>query len=91
MKQRSKKNLAEFNKEINLTGGGAYKRILTEQDAQVLAMVAPQVQPLSNVYDDAALYFDNHDATHCLTINNLPEKENVPSAATSNPGKYNCL
>ncbi|XP_046973740.1 uncharacterized protein LOC124540303 isoform X3 [Vanessa cardui] len=26
-------------------------------DAQILAMVAPQVQPLHNPYDDAAFYF----------------------------------
>ncbi|KAJ8720680.1 hypothetical protein PYW08_006145 [Mythimna loreyi] len=44
-------------KEIYRTGGGAYKSVLTEQDAQILAMVAPQIQPLPNPYDDAAAYF----------------------------------
>ncbi|XP_047543377.1 uncharacterized protein LOC125075709 [Vanessa atalanta] len=43
-------------------------------DAQLLAMVAPQVQPLPNPYDDAALYFgdtemdvelDIHTETMC--------------------------
>lgn len=46
-----------LQKEINKTGGGSYKPILGEVGAQILATVRDQVTPLSNPYDDAALYF----------------------------------
>ncbi|CAG4953057.1 unnamed protein product [Colias eurytheme] len=59
-------------KEIYRTGGGAYKSVLTEQDAQILAMVAPQIQPLPNPYDDAAAYFGDTEPE--VTIESYTKK-----------------
>uniref|UniRef100_A0A2H1VWF1 SFRICE_038034 n=1 Tax=Spodoptera frugiperda TaxID=7108 RepID=A0A2H1VWF1_SPOFR len=44
-------------KQNNCTDGGYYKSTLTEHEAQILALSAPQIIPLSNPYDNAAIYF----------------------------------
>jgi hypothetical protein len=41
------------------TGGGNYNPQLDDAGAQILAIMEDQIDPLSNVFDDAADYF--HD------------------------------
>ncbi|XP_041981608.1 uncharacterized protein LOC121735007 [Aricia agestis] len=60
-------------KEINRTGGGSYRSTISDHDALILSMVAPQVQPLANPYDDAALYFGDTEK------NNFPDEVEASS------------
>ncbi|CAG5019372.1 unnamed protein product [Parnassius apollo] len=69
-------------KEITSTGGGSYKSILTQQDVQILAMVAPQVQPLQNPFNDAAFYFGDtelisEDMQTVLTVNDVNQDDSA--------------
>lgn len=52
--------IALSQKEIFKTIGGSYVKKITDTDAQVLALIAPQIKPLPNPYDDAASYFGLH-------------------------------
>lgn len=46
-----------LQKGILKTGGGSYKPSLTDADSQILAIMGPQLHPLPNPFDDAAVYF----------------------------------
>ncbi|CAK1590531.1 unnamed protein product [Parnassius mnemosyne] len=94
--KEAQKKASIDKKEITSTGGGSYTSVLTQQDAQILAMVAPQVQPLQNPFDDAAFYFDNHQTL--LSNDYIEQNSNKPHTITSDTkdiiliykGKYFC-
>lgn len=46
----------KLQKQIIKTGGGSYSSQLTEAEARILAITADQMKPLSNPYDDNAIY-----------------------------------
>ncbi|CAG4962527.1 unnamed protein product [Parnassius apollo] len=80
--KRGPKKASIDKKEITSTGGGSYKSILTQQDVQILAMVAPQVQPLQNPFDDAAFYFGDtelisEDMQTVLTVNDVNQDDSA--------------
>lgn len=43
--------------EIQKTGGGSWKPIVTDSDAKILAILQDQIEPLPNPYDSGAVYF----------------------------------
>ncbi|CAK1590532.1 unnamed protein product [Parnassius mnemosyne] len=84
--KEAQKKASIDKKEITSTGGGSYTSVLTQQDAQILAMVAPQVQPLQNPFDDAAFYFGDTELISenietILTVNDVNKDD---SANTDN-------
>jgi hypothetical protein len=56
----------EDRREINKTGEGNYNPELDEAGAQILAIMEYQIDPLLNVFDDAADYFHDGNSVFCL-------------------------
>ncbi|KAJ3634686.1 hypothetical protein MTP99_007632 [Tenebrio molitor] len=70
----------EDRREINKTGGGNYNPQLDDAGAQILAIMEDQIDPLSNVFDDAADYFHDVpiDIPGCSVIQISPKPVSSP-------------
>ncbi|KAJ8926285.1 hypothetical protein NQ314_021357, partial [Rhamnusium bicolor] len=80
------KNLHDDKKNSYKTGGGTFTPLSDEPDYKIATMLKPQYQPLTNVFDSSATYFQGRLMLQKLEQNYTKykksnnEKENVPKA-----------